>query len=161
MTPEDVNKSIKQMRQVFIAAGVINLIILCLLVVAGLSDSNNSIASILFLAPLALAEIACLWIAAYGLEKHTSTGYTFALISSVLFIISFPVYTIFGIIYLNKLLKTEMKQVFGKPNRFIIGIALGIIVLVCGCPILLVLIMKGIDSAGLWCNLVPFMAGCN
>lgn len=104
-TSEEVNKNIRQMRQVFCLSGVVNLLIMVVMAISGE-------ASLVFWILIIIASI-CIWEAFIELGKRSSRGYTFATIASFIFVLSFPVYTIFGISYLNKLSKPEMRQVFG------------------------------------------------
>lgn len=103
MTKEQVNKSISQIRQMFAFLGIATALQALLL----LFGDPTIVRAILFLI-LALAS-ACFWIAFINLGKRNKKGHTFAVISSVLFLFSFPVLTLFGVIYLRKLAKPEMK----------------------------------------------------
>ena len=101
MTPEQVNKNIKQMRQIFAFLGVI----------MGLSALLNLFSEEgYFLTAVITAGLsAAFWIAFVNLGKRNQKGHTFAQIGSVLMLFGFPIFTIFGIIYLVKLSKPEMK----------------------------------------------------
>ncbi len=108
MNTEQVNKSIRQMRQMFGFFGILTALGTVLALIGSMSDASNFIVVI-----IEGAFAACFWTAFNGLGKRNPTGFTFARICSVLFLLGFPVLTIFGIIYLNKLSKPEMKQALG------------------------------------------------
>jgi len=108
MNDEQVNKSIRQMRQMFVFFGILTTLAAVFALIGSFSDSSKVIA--LFIEG---ALAACFWIAFNGLGKRDSMGYTFARVCSVIFVLAFPVLTFFGISYLSKLAKPEMKQAFG------------------------------------------------
>jgi hypothetical protein len=108
MTTEQVNKSISQMRQVFGFFGILT----ALSILGALFPSSHAMSSTgpsLFV----IIWCACLWMAFNGLGNRTPTGLTFARICSFIFVLALPFLTIFGVIYLRKLSKPEMKQAFG------------------------------------------------
>ena len=108
MNAEQVNKSIKQMRQMFGFFGVLISIGAVLALFNSFSDS-----SYLFGVVIEGALAACFWIAFKGLGDRNKTGLNFARVSSAIFILAFPILTVFGIIYLIKLSKTEMMEALG------------------------------------------------
>lgn len=108
MTTEQVNKSIRQMRQMFGLFGVLTVIGTVLALFGSMSDAVNFISVI-----IDGAFAVCFWTAFNGLGERNPTGHTFAKICSVIFLLGFPVLTIFGIMYLIKLSKPEMKQALG------------------------------------------------
>jgi hypothetical protein len=105
MTEDQVNKSIGQMRGVFVFFGVL----VALGALVYLFSSFND-ASYLFLVVLEGAVAFCFLMAFRGLGARNKSGFTYARVSSIILLFGFPILTIFGIIYLNKLGKTEMKQ---------------------------------------------------
>lgn len=108
MTPEQIEKSIRQMRQVFFFFGVlITLMVMWTLWLA----ANNEDPSPVFccISPMSPA----LLLGYYGLGKRNKNGYLFAQIGSAALFIGFPILTYFGISYLRKLSQPEMKKVFG------------------------------------------------
>lgn len=112
MTPEQVNKSIRQMRQMFAFIGGLMLLI-ALLTLFGAFSSQGDAAGTALLAVLYIGMTACFWTAFTNLGKRTPRGHTYAQISSAIFLLGFPILTIFGISYLIKLSKPQMKQALG------------------------------------------------
>ena len=101
MDPQQVQKNIGQMRGIFAFFGGLNVLGIILNLVSG-EPSGLIIISLV---------LAVIFFAAFdGLGKRTKTGRTFAQISSVIFLLGFPILTIFGISYLLKLSKPEMKE---------------------------------------------------
>lgn len=100
MDEKQVEKSIKQMRGIFAFLGVINALTAILNVVSGGS---------FFLILITLVFAVVMFMAFKGLGDRTQQGYTFARISSVFMLFLFPIFTIFGVMYLIKLGKPEMK----------------------------------------------------
>lgn len=109
MTPEQVNKSIGQMRTMFGLFGVLTSL-LAVLMLPNLGTDPSFIFALFFEVLLAV----CFWTAVSGLGKRTSIGLTLARICSGIFVLGFPILTLFGIIYLIKLWKPEMVQAFGE-----------------------------------------------
>jgi hypothetical protein len=101
MSPQQVEKSIKQMRGIFAFFGGLNVLGIILNLVSGEPSA-------LIIVSLVLAVV--FFMAFDGLGKRTKTGHTLALISSIVFLLGFPILTIFGISYLVKLSKPEMKE---------------------------------------------------
>lgn len=112
MTPEQINKSISQMRQIFGFFGILTVLGAVLNLLGGLSDPRSLGGGIVG-AVLEGAVAYCLWTAFSGLGKRSPQGYTFSRICSVILLLGFPVLTLFGVSYLNKLSKPEMKQALG------------------------------------------------
>jgi hypothetical protein len=107
MTPDEVNKSIGQMRTMFGLFAVLTSLG-AVLMLPNIGTDSSFIFGLFFEIALAV----CLWTAVSGLGKRTSTGLTFARICSGIFVLGFPILTVFGIIYLIKLWKPEMVQAF-------------------------------------------------
>ena len=101
MTPEKVTKNIKQMRSIFAFLGV----------VMGISALLNLFGEdgYFLTAVIAGTFSFVFWMAFVNLGKRNKKGYTFAQVGSIILLLGFPVFTIFGIMYLNKLSKPEMK----------------------------------------------------
>lgn len=108
MNEEQVTKSIKQMRGVFAFFGALEALATLIYLFSSMDDS-----SYLFLAVICGAVAYCFFMAFRGLGSRNKSGFTYARISSVILLFGFPVLTIFGILYLNKLGKPEMKQALG------------------------------------------------
>lgn len=108
MTAEQVNKSIGQMRSMFGLFGVLTSIA-AVFSLPAMADDLSFIFGFFLEGLLAV----CFWVAFSGLGKRSSIGLTFARICSGLFVLGFPILTIFGISYMIKLWKPEMKQAFG------------------------------------------------
>ena len=108
MNTEQVNKSIKQMRQMFGFFGILTSLGAILTLFSSFSDSSYLIGVV-----IEGALAACFWIAFKGLGDRNKTGLNFARVCSGIFILTFPILTIFGIIYLIKLSKTEMMEALG------------------------------------------------
>jgi hypothetical protein len=107
MTPEQVDKSIRQMRSMFGFFGILTSLG-TIFALPAIGDDPSFI-FVLFLEGLLAV---CFWMAFSGLGKRNSTGLIFARICSGIFVLGFPLLTIFGIVYLIKLWKPEMKQAF-------------------------------------------------
>ncbi len=108
MTEDQVNKAIKQMRGVFVFFGVLAALGALLYLYSSLNDANY-----LFIAVLEGAVAFCFLMAFRGLGARNKSGFTYARISSVILLLGFPILTIFGVLYLVKLGKMEMKQALG------------------------------------------------
>lgn len=102
MNPQQVQKSIGQMRGIFAFFGALGALGIILSVMSGEPD--------LFVIAFLLVEVVIFFAAFVGLGKRTRSGRTFAQIASVLLLLGFPILTIFGVIYLGKLSKVEMKE---------------------------------------------------
>jgi hypothetical protein len=130
MTPEQVNKSIGQMRGMFGLFGLLT----SLGALLALASKPPDIVNVIVNGALAV----CFWTAFNGLGTRSSRGYTYARICSFIFVLGFPVLTFFGLSYLTKLGKPEIKQAFeansgNSGNRNFGAIAS----LIAGVPILL------------------------
>lgn len=108
MNIQEVDKSIKQMRQMFGFFGVV----FALLAVLMLPSVGNQSSSIIWL--LIYGALAFLLFKGFDAAKaRNPSGYNYVKLCSIIFVILIPVLTIFGISYLNKLSKPEVKQAFG------------------------------------------------
>jgi len=108
MTAEQINKSIKQMRSMFGFFGILT----GLGALSALAASANDLSYlVVFLLEVALST--CYWLAFVNLGQRNRKGHLFATIASILFLPGFPVLTVFGILYLRKLSKPEMKEALG------------------------------------------------
>ncbi len=116
MTAEQVNKSINQMRQLFAFFGILSSLIALLSLINGLGEPSGIVGSLLAFILYGLWAV-CLWTAFIGLGRRTAQGHIFARICSIIFLLGFPVLTIFGVSYLIKLSKPEMKQALGLELR--------------------------------------------
>jgi hypothetical protein len=100
MDEKQVEKSIKQMRGIFAFIGAVNALVAVLNL---FSDGGIPIAVI------GMIIAAVFFMAFKGLGDRTQQGYTFARIASGIMLLFFPLFTIFGVMYLIKLGKPEMK----------------------------------------------------
>jgi len=110
MSLEQVEKSIKQMRQVFGFIGVVNGIG----VILNLANLANNGAGVFLLFAVIAGVYAWFFLTAFSeLGKRSKKGYNFAKACSFLLIPGI-VTIIFSISYLRKLSQPEMKQAFGN-----------------------------------------------
>jgi hypothetical protein len=109
MNEEKVNKSIRQMRVFFGFFGVVTALSSLVFLLSALSGAGE------YVAPMVVQMILsiCFWAAVVSMGKRRRAGRTWATICSLILLIGFPILTIFGVIYLVKLTKPEMKQAFG------------------------------------------------
>ena len=105
MDVDQVNKTIRQMRGVFVFFGVLAALGALLYLFSAFNDS-----SYLILVIIEGAIAYCFLMAYKGLGAKDKSGFTYARISSIILLLGFPILTIFGVLYLNKLSKIEMKQ---------------------------------------------------
>lgn len=114
MDEQALEKSISQMRGMFVFFGGIfavggALMFLVLLGGGGNGRGADSDTNFVSLFILAVPFLLAFW----GLGKRNKIGYRAAQVSSVLFLIGFPVLTYFGFRYLQKLADPAMKRLFG------------------------------------------------
>jgi len=108
MTEDQVNKAIKQMRGVFVFFGVLSALAALLYLFDSMNDANY-----LILAVISGVVAFCYLMAFRGLGARNKSGFTYARVSSIILLLGFPILTVFGILYLNKLGKAEMKNALG------------------------------------------------
>ncbi len=113
MSIEDVNKNIRQMSQVFLAAGVVNILLVIIFFFVSLDSYGDPSSDFWLTTVVALISSGLLFAANSNLNKREPAGHKLAMICSVIFVISFPVYTIFGISYLRKLSSPEIQHALG------------------------------------------------
>jgi len=107
MSPKEVEKSIRQMRQIFVFFGPIAILATIGMLVLGVDEEYTPLVCCLLpLGPVYL-------LAYYGLGKRDKSGYQLAQLGSLGLLAGFPLLTIFGLTYLTKLSKPEMKRAFG------------------------------------------------
>lgn len=117
MNAEQVQKSIRQMKSFFLLVGILQLIGFFGGLVACVQISNNGggggigLGLSLFLCPILALGFSD---ASRSLKSLNPKSYSKAFQASIVLLIGFPVFTYFGISYLSKLTKPEMKSVFGK-----------------------------------------------
>jgi hypothetical protein len=108
MDIQKVDKSIKQMRQMF---GFMTALfgILAVIMIFNISNSQYAVGYLFLYGILSF----CFYKGYGGAGRRDPGGLKAVKMCSVVFLFLFPVLTIFGISYLNKLSKPEMKQAFG------------------------------------------------
>jgi Ca2+/Na+ antiporter len=109
MNIQQIEKSIKQMRQIFIFLAIVS----GLGIVVGLLNVLQGYYDLMALIILNAVFTYAFWQAGSSLENPDPKAYKRAKTASIILLFLFPVLTIFGISYLNKLSKPEMKQAFG------------------------------------------------
>jgi predicted PurR-regulated permease PerM len=106
MDEKRVDKTIKQMRGLFGFFGVVTALSA---IVFMLFIEEDGLAPVIVQAVLSV----CFWTAVITLGKRSHAGRAWATICSIIFLFGFPILTIFGMIYLIKLSRPEMKRAFG------------------------------------------------
>lgn len=111
MNSDQVEKDIQQMRSIFGFFGIgFGLWNMCVLFAEGPNILHTPFFLVIILTSLLISSIFL--IAFIGLGRRTKTGYISARVASVILLLGFPILTVFGISYLSKLSKPEVKQAF-------------------------------------------------
>ena len=112
MTAEEVDRSLRQMRQIFGFFGVAGALYGAFLAITGLLAFDGFT---LFVGVID-GGIAFVFLQAFlGLGRRDVRGYKFARISSIILLFGFPILTFFGISYLRKLGKPAMQAALAVP----------------------------------------------
>jgi predicted membrane channel-forming protein YqfA (hemolysin III family) len=112
METQKLEKSLRQMRGLFIFLMVLQIIGILFNVFFMLVENTNPI-TVLFGIAIGVLFVLLYKNAAQGTQERTKKGYNALKSASTFILLGFPILTIFGIIYLNKLSKPEMKALFG------------------------------------------------
>lgn len=106
MDEKRVSRTIKQMRGLFVFFGIVTALSA---IVFMLFIEEDGLMPVIVQAVLSV----CFWAAVITLGKRSRVGRAWAMVCSIIFLFGFPILTIFGVIYLIKLSRPEMKQAFG------------------------------------------------